>query len=222
MKQADANGNFTGKLVNFVDVFTACVKTKIDWNVDGLIFFNVKHKGWTWDIGYEVKARACEKFDCNCVSICNPCASNDSRSCSEDDCDCVTTPNSALGTYQYGVKGPQIVGGIGTKVFDAADTTINTFGKQAIPFTTTFGQIDSLVTPSAVLINAGNFQNYLDFNRTRIPQAFANKIWSHLGYTWADRDYPIAAGLGFEVDFGSKNRQPRFWGIWGKITVAYN
>jgi hypothetical protein len=73
-----------------------------------------------------------------------------------------------------------------------------------------------------VLINAGNFQNYLDLERTRIPKALANKIWSHWGYTWGNRDYPVAAGLGFEVDFGSSNRQPRMWGIWGKLSLAHN
>jgi hypothetical protein len=199
-------------------VFTACVKSNFSWNLDGLLFFNIKHRQWSWDLGYEVKARARETLDCNYVSLCAPCNEN-SRSCDPYDCDCNT---ASIGTKQYGVKGPQIIGAIGTQVLDAVDTTINTFGKQAVPYSVNGTQVDSLVTPSSILINANNFMSYLDFESTRIPGALANKVWSHLAYTWDNRYCPIAAGVGFEIDFGAKNRQPRLWGIWGKVTVAYS
>ncbi len=199
MKEADAHGNYTGRLVNFVDIFTACVNSKFNWNLDGLLFFNVIHKGWSFDIGYEVKARARESFDCDTVCLCAPCDEG-SRKCDDD---CCTSRN--IGSLQYGVKGPQIIGGIGTKVFDASDTTINTLG----------------TTLSTSLINGSNFGSYLDFERTKIPGALANKVWAHFGYLW-DRVCPIAAGVGVEVDFGNKNQQPKLWGIWGKVTVAYN
>jgi hypothetical protein len=215
MKEADSNGNYTGRLVNFVDVFTACVKTQFPWQADVLAFLNVRHKGWTWDLGYEFQGRACEKFDCDCITLCSPCADGDTLKC-DDDGDCCSATANTIGTKQYGVKGPQLIGQIGNLVRDAQDTTINTFGRQSTPVAS------NGIAASTTLINAQNFASYLDLETTRIPQAISNKIWSHLGYTWADRDYPIAAGLGFEVNFGAKNRQPRVWGLWGKLTVAYN
>jgi hypothetical protein len=216
MKEADASGNYTGRLVNFVDMFTACVSSSFPWQADVLAFFNVQHKGWTWDVGYEFKGRACEKFDCDCISLCTPC-DNSNLDCDEsNDCGSCTGINNKIGNKQYGVKGPQFIGQIGDLVRDATDTTINKFGTQTTPVAT------GGTAAALQLINAGNFVNYLDLETTRIPQAISNKVWSHLGYTWADRDYPVAAGLGFEVDFGAKNRQPRVWGVWGKVTVAYN
>jgi len=218
MKEADSSGNYTGRLFNFVDKFTACVKSQFPWQADVLAFLNVQHKGWTWDIGYEFKGRACEKFDCECITLCQQCGDSDSLKCDDDD-DCCTNNGNPIGNFQYGVKGPQFIGQVGNVVRDAADTTINKFGVQTDPNGAT---VTGSTLANSTLINASNFVSYLDLETTRIPQAIANKVWSHLGYTWADRDYPVAAGLGFEVDFGASNRQPRVWGIWGKLTVAYN
>lgn len=210
MKEADANGNYTGKLVNFVDMFTCCVSSRFDWNFDALAYFDIQHKGWNWQFGYEGKARDKEKFGCD-LRLCNPC--NDSLDCTE----------SSIGTRQYGVKGPQIIGGIGSKVFDAADTTINTFGVQAVPFQTPGGaQIVPLVQPNGNLINAANFQNYINVESAVIPLAVAQKFWSHAGYTWDRKNHPIAVGLGFEIDWGNFNQAPQFWGVWGKFTVGLN
>jgi len=217
MKEADVNGNYTGRLINFLDMFTACVESSFPWQADVVAFFNFQRKGWTWDLGYEFKGRACEKISCECISLCSPC-DNDNINCDDsDDCAGCTGINNKIGTKQYGVKGPQLIGQIGERVRDATDTTINKFGTQTTPVAVPGG-----TAASTTLINANNFVSYLDLETTRIPQAISNKIWSHWGYTWADRDYPFAAGLGFEVDFGASNRQPRVWGVWGKLTVAYN
>jgi len=209
MKEADAAGNYTGRLVNFADVFTVCVNSRFNWNFDALAYFDLSHRGWNWQFGYEGKARDHESFDCD-VTLCNPC--NDSHECSP----------SAIGTKQYGVKGPQIIGGVGSKVLDASDTTINTFGVQAVPYQTPTGaQIPPLVQPSGTLINAQNFTNYIDLESARIPLAVAQKFWTHVGYTW-QRRCPIAAGFGFEIDWGNFNQAPQFWGIWGKVTFGCN
>ncbi len=215
LEEADSAGNFTGNLVNFVDKFTACVESKINWNVDGLLFFDLQHCGWNWQVGWEIKARAREELSCDNVRLCRITACSSDRECEEncdDRCDGASV-NDLLGGHQYGIKGSQCIPAIGEAVSSQLGTTINSISSPTP---------DSAAYLTTTLINETNFRSFLDFDRAAIPGAVANKVWSHLNYTWADRDYPIGAGLGFEVDFGNKNRQPRFWGIWGKVAVAYN
>jgi hypothetical protein len=204
MKEADANGNYTGNLVNAVDVLSVKVKSRFDWILDGLFYFNFRHKAWNWDLGYEIKARACEKFDCDCLALCNCCTP-----CDEDDCcdSACSTPADPLGGKQYGIKGCLALDGVGNPVTTASKSTIKTCAG---------------ADTTAVLINNKNFANYVDINSARIPKALSNKIFTNFGRTWAERDYPISAGLGAEVEFGNDNKALRLWGIWAKAAVAYN
>ena len=202
MKETDVNGNYTGNLVNFVDIFTTCVQSKFNWNVDGLIFFEFLHRGWTIDLGYEIKARAKEEFEnCAILTTCNPC---NEHACSDD---CCTTAATRLGNKQYGIKGNTGVDGIGNPITTESGATINTYAP---------------VDPAPVLINGVNFGPQLDFVAAQIPRAVSNKVWAHFGYAWQDRDYPVYAGLGTEVEFGSDNKALHLWGIWAKGGVAYN
>jgi hypothetical protein len=204
LKEADADGNYTGKLVHFGDIFGACIKSGFNWNIDGLLFLDLQHRGWNFDLGYEFQHRGNEKFDCECLTLCNPC----------DDCEGdswfsgSSCSKRSLNGKQYGVKGTLDLDGIGNAVTTASTTAINarTVSQDA----------------TAVLIGEGNFANYLDLNSGRAPSATSNKIWGNVGYAWMDRDYPVSLGVFGEVAFGRSNKALRFWGLGAKAAIAYN
>jgi hypothetical protein len=209
LKEADTNGNYTGNLVHFADLFSACVKSGFSWNIDGLLFLDLKHKGWNVDLGYEFQYRNKEKIDCDCLSRCNAC--DDCNSCGDSwfggsSCNKATS----LGGKSYGVKGTLDLDGIGNKVTTASTTKINAC--------TAVGGADA----NPVLINDGNFTTYLDLDSGRIPSATSNKIWANVGYTWSDRDYPVSLGAFGEVAFGRSHKALRIWGIGAKAAIAYN
>jgi len=208
MKEFDADtGIYAGNLVNFVDVFTACVESKFDWNIDGLVFFDLKYRDWIWDLGYEIKARDCESFDCECISLCNPC---DADPCN-DDCCCQTTDK--LKGKKYGIKG-------NTDVVVCEFTNLDDNPNATASKTTITVAAGKDATP--VYIDATNFKSLLDLNGARSPKAVSHKIWSSIGYTWSERDYPISAGFGAEIEFGDKTKVLNLWGIWAKAALAYN
>jgi hypothetical protein len=201
MKEADQNGLATGHLANFVDIFTACAKSQFDWNVDGLVFLNITHNMWGIDLGYEIKARDREKFDCECpFTICN--------SSRHDPCDscCFNEPNT-IGTKQYGIKGTTLVEATGTPISTQSKSTMSTA---------------SATDPSPVFINATNFDSLIDLNSAAYPRAVSNKVWGNINYMWEEYSVSIFAALGGEVEFGNKNKAATLWGIWGKTGLAYN
>ena len=145
MKQANENGMYTGELANFVDVFSGCATTNFKWNLDGLIFFNVKHKTVSWDLGYEIKVRDKERYDCDCpISLCNPSLEKPCGDC------CLNMPNN-VGTNFYGIKGTSLVEAIGQTIETESQSTISTA---------------SAPDAGPVLISSGNFASQIDLNRT--------------------------------------------------------
>jgi hypothetical protein len=201
MVEADANGNYTGRLANFVDVFTACVESKFDWDLNGLVFLEARHQGWTADLGYEFKWREKEKIkDCRVRDLCDPCDASCSHNC------CVTNA-SVIGTKQYGIKGNNNVSPIGSPVTTASTSTISKAGPTD-------------ATP--VLINKNNFSKQLDICGATIPAAMSHKIWGNVAYTWGDHEYPIFAGLGGQAEFGHQNKALSLWSIWAKAGVAFD
>jgi len=201
MKQADQNGLYTGTLATFVDVFSVCAKSKFNWNLDGLIFLNFKHKSCGFDVGYEIKARDREKFDCECpFKLCDP--------TKEDPCDecCLNEPNS-IGTKQYGIKGTSLVEAPGTLISTQSTSTMSTAGP---------------TDPTPVFINATNFDSQINLGSTAVPRALSNKFWFNINYSWEEYSAPIFACLGTEVEWGNGNKAETLWGVWAKTGVAYN
>lgn len=205
LKEADADGNYTGKLVHFSDVFSACVKSGFNWNIDALVFLDLQHKGWNFDLGYEGQFRSKEKFDCDCLTICDACACDD---CGDSWFGGSSCNKKSLNSKQYGVKGTLDLDGIGQAVTTASTTKINAASTSA----------DS----TAVLINEGNFSSYIDINSGRIPSATQHKIWANVGYAWTERDYPVSIGVFGEAAFGRSEKALRFWGVGAKAAIAYN
>ncbi len=208
MKEADVNGNYTGRLANFVDIFTACVESKIPWAIDGLFFLEFRHYGWNVDIGYEVKSRAHEDFvPCaTTVTVCDP--------CTEDCCNtksCATcTPNqccpNSIAQKQYGIKGTLLVDAVGTPVTTANTSNIQTAGPQ---------------DAAPILISTQNITTKLDFQHAKMPGITSHKVWGSFGYSWEDREYPIFVSVNAEGEFGDSRKVVNMWGCWFKIGATY-
>lgn len=202
MQVADNNGNYTGKLVNFTDVFTACVKSHFNWNIDAIIFLQARCYNWTAEAGYEFRGRDKEtlKFG-RTLELCDPCNAD---SCSTA---CCNAANELVGTQQYGIKGILNVSQIGGQVQTASTSTISTAGPQD-------------VTP--VLINASNVRSQLDVCSAEIPRALSHSVWANISYTSPDRDYPLFIGLGAQGEFAQNNGALSRWALWAKGGLAYN
>jgi hypothetical protein len=209
LKEADKDGNYTGNLVNFADIFTVCVKSKFNWNFDGVIFLDLQHKAWNFDLGYELKHREKESsIDCSCLTLCE---CSDCDSCDDSGWFSSGSCNERhLNGKSYGVKGTLALDGVGQPVTTASTTKINAC--------TAAGDADT----TAVLMDAGNIANFIDLDSGRIPSATSHKIWGNVSYNWTDRDYPVTAGIFGEVEFGSSRKALRLWGIGAKAAVAYN
>ncbi|MBN1549495.1 hypothetical protein JW872_02435 [Candidatus Babeliales bacterium] len=200
LKEFDANLAYTGRLRNFADIFNVCIKSGFNWMVDFLFFLELKHEGWIGNLGYELKARACEDFDCECLKICDPAYGDDC-----EDCSCTSTS-----TLRYGVKGTQLVSNTNIQpTATISDASTGNHAAAAATATNTFGTADTLTS-------------IVDVESGRRPRMLSHKIYGTFGYTWEDRDYPIYSNLGVEVEFGDKNKALRQWGVWGKLGVSYN
>jgi hypothetical protein len=199
MKEADVNGNYTGRLANFVDIFTTCVESKIPWEIDGLFFLEFRHYGWSFDAGYEVKARAHEDFvPCAPVAkVCDPCT----QDCCNSDC----CPNS-IGQKKYGIKGTLLVDAVGSPMTTASTSTIAKAGPQ---------------DPAPIFISTQNLTRLLDFQNAQLPGITSHKVWGSLGYTWENHEYPFFVTVGAEGEFGESNKVVNMWGCWFKIGATY-
>ncbi|MBN1549494.1 hypothetical protein JW872_02430 [Candidatus Babeliales bacterium] len=201
---------YNGRLRNFADIFTVCVKSGFDWLVDGLFYFNLKHKNWNFDLGYEIKARDCESFDCP-ANLCDPCTYSDCDEC------CGTS------TVRYfGVKGVQYV----------SDNYIDystTYGMGSIKHTDNTAGNGTAAALTNVIATTDTLSDVVDVNSGMRPRMVAHKVFGNIGYTWDvgeakffDNHGPIFFDLGAEAELGAKNKAVRSWGVWGKCGYAYN
>ena len=196
---------YNGRLRNFADVFTVCVKSGFDWLVDGLFFFNVKHKNWNFDLGYEIKARDCESFDCP-KNLCDPCTYSDCDEC------CTTS------TVRYfGIKGVQLVND------NRTDPTAS------IKRATLAAGAGVTAALANVIATTDTLSDVVNLDSAMRPRMVAHKVFGNIGYTWDvgenkfyDNHGPIFFDLGAEAELGTKNKAVRSWGVWGKCGYAYN
>jgi len=203
----------TGNIVPLANVFNVCVGSSFDWNFDGVVFLQGKHRGWIGDLGYEVKARSREDLHFQAASshLCDPCM--------EDCGDCCTPqqvgPND---NKQYAIKGLLFANNYNTNISANSslhNTTINNATGSNIT-------TEPLVDNPTVFLNAQNIESQLDYCSGQVPAALSHKLWGHIGYTLEDYDHPITLGLGAEGEWGHANKALSLWGVWGKAAIAYN
>jgi hypothetical protein len=213
LKEFDSADNLTGNLFNVADKFNLNVESTFNWSLEGTFLFELKHKGWTADLGYNVWARDEEHFNCDCLSICVPAATSCDASCNTScnascntSCDTsAASCNSAnpLGTNRYGIKG----------LTNAS--TANTASLSTIAVAATAD-----ATPT--FIDATNYRSAFDLDGNHVPRGVSHTVFAHAGYTCEDRDYPLFIGVGGEAEFGNGNKALHAWSVWAKAGIAYN
>src|SRR5579859_4842594 len=204
---------YTGKITPVANVFNVCVGSSFDWNFDGVVFLEGKHKGWIADLGYEVKARSREDLHFQAASshICDPCM--------EDCGDCCSLPATGIGTYQYAIKDGLPAPQVNTSLLFQDTDTRSSISGASINNVVAQG---SFVDVPTVFLNAQNIESQLDYCSGQIPAALSHKLWGHIGYTLEDYEHPITLGIGAEGEWGHSNKALSLWGIWGKAAIAYN
>lgn len=61
-KQFNEANTYSGVLVPGVNLTTLQVQSKFDWHLDGLFMLSYLYKDYTFEVGYRVYARDCEKL----------------------------------------------------------------------------------------------------------------------------------------------------------------
>lgn len=192
------------------------VDVNVSINADIVAMFNYTRCGWSWDIGYNFWGRSCEKIKRN-----NCCAAfkentwalkGDSQVFGFDGVNADTphalsatmssatihngenfgpngvTPGSAA--EEEGIQNPGI-----NNPFTAA------FGNPQEPLFADRGDGDLPISTSIQPV----FIKFSDINFAG-TQGISNKIFTHVGYTWINReDYIPFLGIGVEAEFGLNN-----------------
>lgn len=108
LKEFNVDGDYNNNLVNFADVFSVVVRSHFDWQMELLAAARIDYKAWSFDLGYNLWARARERFDCDKIRLCI---------CGSD-----------LDEKDYGIKGLSGAGGSSIGLVDPTSTIIMTSG----------------------------------------------------------------------------------------------
>jgi len=207
----------------FNNVFTPVAnitKINIDVNVavnaDIVAMLNYTHCGWSYDLGYNFWGRSCEKIKRN------NCCSNFKEN--------TWALKGDSQVFGFGGANADERHALSATMSQATINNGNNFGPDGVipgsqaeedgiqnpeidfPFTAAFGQPqEQLFADRGVGVLAINtsippvFIKFSDINFAG-TQGISHKVFTHIGYTWIDReDYIPYLGLGMEAEFGQNN-----------------
>jgi len=217
-----ATYQFAAEYTPVANITNLKVDVSVGVNADIVAMFNYTCGGWSWDLGYNLWARSCEKIrlDCDCTTfpentwalkgdaavygyIATTAGTdlnqNDFVALSATESDATINAGTNFAKTGASTQALADAGRINPNIDnaqlatgDAAD--INLLGSRTTN-ANPVGQTSTSIQP--VFIK----QSDINFARTK---GLSNKVFSHLGYTWVDReDWIPYVGVGFEAEFGS-------------------
>jgi len=200
-----ATYQFAGEYAPVANITNLKVDVSVGVNADIVAMFNYTNGGWGWDIGYNFWGRSCEKINL--------------------DCDCTNFPENTWAlkgdSHVYGYTPGDRPVALSATMSNATITHGDNFGATAAILVATGIQNLNIDNPQLATSNYGDLdvsrsvntqtntsiqpvfitQDNINFARTK---GISNKVFSHLGYTWVDReDWIPYVGIGFEAEFGS-------------------
>ncbi|KKP35532.1 MAG: hypothetical protein UR26_C0003G0005 [candidate division TM6 bacterium GW2011_GWF2_32_72] len=243
---AVANNNYTGKLVNAINVVTWDKNVKVKVNAVADISAKLAYRNGKFglDLGYNFMGRTKEKLH---TTGCNPCGSTYGI---KGDAGVAINVNRTSATAYEGtarLDTTQSNATIGTK--GSVDVSTNLTSAQIIANADPKTCADVAITTeiqglklwnaspdvfTADLTLAAN-KVFTTFNSQVLgvagctkyaasPSAITHKVFGHLNYTWLDNeDWKPYLGIGGEVEFDGKSSHNSLnqWGIWIKGGINF-
>ncbi|PKN03491.1 hypothetical protein CVU75_01965 [Candidatus Dependentiae bacterium HGW-Dependentiae-1] len=205
---------------------THATDVSIAMQTDIAALFNYTNGKLSVDFGYEFWSKSCEKFTCH--TDCTPAPASNHASvygCGSDctghcACDFPTFYGELDGATWSLAGAKSFIAGLGGRAASYSNATIHEEGIADPP--------GALVPPF--------FDNRKHLSRSDVDTANAhtkgrsNKFFTHLSYTWNEREWMPYLGLGGEIELAGKKCAPceccantalSHWGLWFKGGISF-
>ncbi len=204
-----ATYQFSGTFAPVANITDFNLDVSVGVQADIVAMFNYTNGGWSWDLGYNFWYRSCEKLHAKCDNFeSNTWALkgdsqvfgfdkgvNGTTAAATNSLPLSATQNNA--TITHGLNMGQTLPLTNPKVDNAqlAWAAVSGNPLNSLRTGTTQEQIRTSIQPV--------FIQKSDINFAR-NQGMSNKVFSHLGYNWINRENVIPyVGVGFEAEFGA-------------------